>query len=315
MANKTGHHFYSNRSRVVLVYNAKGGVGKSSTTFNLAAAFARLGFHVTCLDMDSQQNLTLAFAQGLQKADSFTGTIKDYIDSNGSVSAKNILRTFTFCRTPGGKTGMKDFFYVTEESRYETIPAPENAGNVTRSCTMSLIPGDSEIGSCNLENLGIVRNLVAEISKDQPDDSIILIDCPPQLMPVMSPALFAGDYVLIPVTPTSDAIAGLPTVFKIINEVRSIGFDIKPLGFFINNLDAREITLKESAAGLREIFQNDNSGLYMFKTVVRHASSVERGRSIGQPVVVQEFMTNYYADITNLAFEVIDRINEIENGE
>lgn len=315
MAKNTGHHFQSNRPRTILTYNAKGGVGKSSTVFNLSAAFARLGFNVTCLDMDSQQNLTLAFAQGLQKEDLFSGTIKDYIDSNGSISAKELLRTFTFCRTPGGKTGMKDFFYVTEESQRETVTAPENAGSVTRSCTMSLIPGDSEIGSCNLENLGIVRSLVAEISEDAPLDSIILVDCPPQLMPVMSPALFAGDYVLIPVTPTSDAIAGLPTVFKIINEVRSIGFDIKPLGFFINNLDARETTLKESAAGLQEVFQNSDSELYMFKTVVRHASSVERGRSIGQPVVVQEFMTNYYVDITNLAFEVVDRINEIENGD
>lgn len=298
------------KTPIILSWNHKGGVGKSQIgTIGLGGALAKQGYRVIVIDADSQINASLYFQQGIGRLEPFTGTIRDYIDSNGSVSAKDIVRNFTFYRTPGFD-GQKDFFYVTEESASETIAAPQGAKPATRSLSMSLVPGDSEIGGANLENMGIMQQLVADLD-DGSGETIFIIDAPPQLMPIMNPALFCANYLITPVLPSNDSIYGIPTVLSVMQEVRQLGFDIQLLGIFINNYDKREAIPRELTAQLRESITGTDT--HLFRTCVFRSSLAERARSLGIiPAVAAGPLEGLNVDLWNLATEVVKRIEFLE---
>lgn len=289
----------------ILVWNFKGGAGKTSTTVGLASALNMLGYRVIVIDCDAQINSSLYFQQGIGRAQPFTGTLKDYIDGCGDVRAKDLLRTFTFCRTPG-YDGSKDFFFVTEESTEETIPAPDIDKAVTRQCTISLIPGDLNLGASDFSDLGTVKRMIEELTEDYDGKTIILCDCAPQLVPASNPVLFAGNRLLVPTLASNDSIYGIPTVLNIMNEVREAGVDLKLLGLFINNLDMREAVPKELAVQLRTAVQGTDT--YLFDAVVRHSASVEKARSLGIVPLVYEFGKDYQTDLVRLALETVNRL-------
>lgn len=298
------------RTPVILSWNHKGGVGKTQIgTIGLGGALAKQGYRVIVIDADSQINASLYFQQGVGRLEPFDGTLRDYIDSNGSVSANDILRTFTFCRTPGSDR-QKDFFYVTEKSKRGTVPAPEGAKPATRTLTMSLVPGDSEIGGANLENMGIMQQLIADLD-DGSGETIFILDAPPQLMPIMNPALFCANYLVTPVLASNDSIYGIPTVLSVMQEVRQVGFDIQLLGVFVNNYDKREAVPRELAAQLRASLKGTDT--HLFETAVRHSSLSERARSLGiVPQVADGPLADFNVDLWNLATEVVRRIEFLE---
>lgn len=65
-------------SQVIAIANQKGGVAKTTTTVNLAAALARQSEKVLCIDLDPQANLTMSL--GCQTPDELPYTIADVID-------------------------------------------------------------------------------------------------------------------------------------------------------------------------------------------------------------------------------------------
>lgn len=293
----------------ILMWNFKGGAGKTSITIGLASALNLLGYQVIVIDCDAQINSSLYFQQGIGRTQPFTGTLKDYIDGHGSVHAKDLLRTFTFCRTPG-YDGSKDYFFVTEESAAETIPAPEHEKAVTRRCTISLIPGDLNLGASDFSDLESVKRMIAELTEEYDGKTILLCDCAPQLVPASNPVLFAGNRLLVPTLASNDSIYGIPTVLNIMNEVREAGVDLKLLGLFINNLDMREAVPKELAAQLRAAVQGTDT--YLFESVIRHSASVEKARSLGIVPLVYEFGREYQMDLLHLAAEVVQRLAALE---
>lgn len=296
----------------ILVWNFKGGAGKTSTTIGLASALNVVGYRVIVIDCDAQINSSLYFQQGIGRAQPFTGTLKDYIDGCGSIHAKGLLRTFTFCRTPGSD-GAKDYFFVTEESSTETIPAPENVKAVTRQCTISLIPGDLNLGASDFSDLGTVKRMIGELTEDYDGKTIVLCDCAPQLVPASNPVLFAGNRLLVPTLASNDSIYGIPTVLNVMNEVREAGVDLKLLGLFINNLDMREAVPKELALQLRTAVQGTDT--YLFDTVVRHSASVEKARSLGIVPLVYELGKEYQIDLIRLATETVNRLITFDKEE
>lgn len=65
-------------SQVIAIVNQKGGVAKTTTTVNFAAALVQQGEKVLCIDLDPQANLTMSL--GCQTPDELQHTIADVID-------------------------------------------------------------------------------------------------------------------------------------------------------------------------------------------------------------------------------------------
>src|SRR5919107_4023880 len=75
------------RPRVIAFANQKGGVAKTTTTLNLAVAFAEKGFRVLCIDMDPQGNLTMS--QGIDP-DSLDASMYDVLVHH--ISIREVIR-------------------------------------------------------------------------------------------------------------------------------------------------------------------------------------------------------------------------------
>src|SRR6266571_429585 len=133
-------------SRLLAVANQKGGVGKTTTTINLAASLAKLGQRVLVVDMDPQANLTSGLGQKGKSSDA--GTIYDAL-------------------TPDEP--------LTDAAPF-TIPT-----NIDR---LTLLPADQNLTGAEIELVTLphreerLRQLLGS-TRDRYDD--ILIDCPPSL--------------------------------------------------------------------------------------------------------------------------------------
>src|SRR5437868_1514785 len=149
--------------RIVAVANQKGGVGKTTTTINLAASLALAGQHVLLVDVDPQANLTSGVGQKGKTAPA--GTIYDALT------------------TPERRTDPTPFIITTSVDR------------------LDLIPADRHLTGAEIEMVSLLHReerLRAFIGPARHAYDYIFIDCPPSLGLLTLNALVAADAVLIP---------------------------------------------------------------------------------------------------------------------
>tara|TARA_R110000772_G_scaffold186835_2_gene298031 strand:- start:5275 stop:6078 length:804 start_codon:yes stop_codon:yes gene_type:complete len=157
-------------TRIIAIANQKGGVGKTTTTVNLAASLARAGRNVLMVDLDPQGNATMG--SGIEKND-LECSVYDLLIDQASFS---------------------DVVTFAEDAGYEVLPAN---GDLTAAEVALLQSSDRE---------SILKKAFAE-DKEQFD--FILIDCPPSLNMLTVNALVAADSVLIPMQCEYYALEGL----------------------------------------------------------------------------------------------------------
>jgi cellulose biosynthesis protein BcsQ len=177
--------------KVLAVYHNKGGVGKTTTVINLAAALSKKGKKVLVIDLDSQANTT--FATGLVK---FQEEVHDSIKENyvyqlianrNDYSISEVARKSDFTNPP---------FYVIPSH----IDLMEHENEL-----MQQVPAPTRI----LKKLDEVRNQY----------DIVLIDTPPSLNLYARIALITSDYLLIPSDLKPFANEGLKNVRRFVNDV------------------------------------------------------------------------------------------------
>lgn len=167
--------------RVIAVANQKGGVGKTTTTINLAAAIGEKNKKVLLIDIDPQGNSTRGLGVDKQKLES------------------------TIYHMLLGEATFKEVVIRKQFKNLDIIPANVNLAGAE----VELIP---------LENSSFVlRNLLEEI-REQYD--FVFIDCPPSLSILTLNALSAADTVLVPIQCEFFALEGLSQLMYTINLVR-----------------------------------------------------------------------------------------------
>ncbi len=165
--------------RTIAVLNQKGGVGKTTTVANIAAALAMKGRRVVAVDLDPQAHLTIHFG-----VDS---------DSDGS--------------------GAYDVLTNSAEIKDTIINIRENLWLL--SANIDLVGAESELVSV-VGRETILREAIEPIRKDF---DYMLIDCPPSLGLLSLNALAAVDEVFIPVQPHFLALQGFGKLLQTVSLV------------------------------------------------------------------------------------------------
>jgi len=166
---------------VLSITNQKGGVGKTTTTINLASALAEKGKEVLIIDLDPQGNATTSL--GFNRGDQFISVYEVLMEGMDAKSA----------------------IFPTVQNRLSMLPANEN------------LPGAEVELADRPERAYLLKKALGAVNSFY---DYILIDCPPSLGILTINALTASDGVIIPMQPEFLALEGLSQLLKTIEIVR-----------------------------------------------------------------------------------------------
>ncbi len=170
-------------SRIIAVTNQKGGVGKTTTSINLAASLAEAGRAVLLIDIDAQGNATMG-----------VGVNKDDIELTG-------------CDVLLGDAAMDDAIIDLAEIGFSLLPS--NADMTA-----------AEVGLRQQQNGELALKTALEGMNRRFD--YVVIDCPPALSMLTVNALSACSGVLIPMQCEYYALEGLTALLDTVEKVRTV---------------------------------------------------------------------------------------------
>jgi chromosome partitioning protein len=203
-------------SRVFAITNQKGGVGKTTTAINLAAALAANDFRVLVIDSDPQGNATTGL-----------GVTKD-------TSRPSLYQVLL------ADVAAKDAIVETEFEGLHLISADKN-----------LVGANLEL--VDLPNREFrLRERIAAVRDEY---HFVLIDCPPALDLLTLNALIAADSVLVPIQCEFFALEGISELMDTIERIRQ-GFQhpLAVEGILLTLFDDRNNLTRQVAADLTEFF-------------------------------------------------------------
>ncbi|WP_427160677.1 AAA family ATPase [Aliinostoc sp. HNIBRCY26] len=185
--------------RIIAVYHNKGGVGKTTTVVNLAAAIRKKGKRVLVIDFDSQANTT--FATGLVKFDD-----EEFDD----IKESNVLQILQ----------SEELFPISEVARKSNFCDPEID---VVPAHIDLMKNETDLNALDGSRLILIEKL--EYVKSKYD--IVLIDTPPSLNLYARIALITADYLIIPSDLKPFANQGLVNVKEFIKGVNTFRKQIR----------------------------------------------------------------------------------------
>lgn len=255
-------------SHIVAVANQKGGVGKTTTTLNLAASLAVAGQRVLLIDVDPQGNLTSGVS------------LKGQATQAGTV--------YTALTQVEPLLDARPFILPTKTARLSLIPADRNL----TGAEIEMVPLDRRE-----ERL---RLLLQSIRADY---DYVFIDSPPSLGLLTLNALVAADAVLIPLHCEYYALEGLADLWGTIRRVRgalnpSLGIE----GVLFTMFDERTNLSQQVASEVRAFFKEK-----VYRTTIPRNVRLGEAPSHGMPVIEYDPRSRGAEAYVALAREVLER--------
>ncbi len=255
-------------AEIITVANRKGGVGKTTTTLNLAYSLKELGKKVFVIDLDPQANLTRCF--GIENANELTETIGHLLmaelEEEENYSAKE---------------------YILSYDGIDFIPS-----SIYLSVTETQMK--SETGSER------ILSSILEPMREQYD--YILIDTSPSLNILTINALCASDSVLITADTQLFAIVGISELLKTIQKIKKrVNPKLKVEGILLTMCDSRTNLSKILTQQVEEIYQKK---IKVFQTKI--PKTVKVGEAIYSGQSIKKYAKGSSVDIAydNLAKEI-----------
>lgn len=253
-------------TRIIAVANQKGGVGKTTTTVNLAASLAYLGNKVLLIDSDAQGNATSGL--GISKAD----VEKDIYD---------VLVN---------KLPLKEAILPSSRENLWVVPA-----------TIQLAGAEIEL-TTQPHREARLKQALEQLKEQDEQYDYIFIDCPPSLGHLTINAFTASDSVLIPVQCEYYALEGLSQLLNTFRLVQKhFNKDLKIEGVLLTMLDARTNLGFEVVEEVKKYFKEK-----VYDTIIPRNIRLSEAPSYGQSIVDYDIRSKGAEVYLQLAKEVLE---------
>jgi chromosome partitioning protein len=275
-------------AKIIAVTNQKGGVGKTTTAINLAAALAIAGRTVLLVDCDPQGNATSGIGKKGEHRDA--GTLYEAItqDDADKISAAD------------------DADNADQTQRANAFILP------TAIEGLSLIPANRELAGAEIELIAFEdreRRLQRLLDPLRDQFDFIVIDSPPSLGLLTLNALVAADRVLIPLHCEYFALEGLADLVGTMRRVRASlnpGLDIE--GVLLTMNDERTNLGQQVGRDVREFFKEK-----VYQTVIPRNVRLAEAPSHGLPAVTYDARSRGAEAYFSFANELLAKNNEERN--
>lgn len=256
--------------KIIAFVNQKGGVGKTTSSINLAASLGLLGKKTLLVDLDPQGNATTGV--GIVKSE-----VKD--------SVYELLTE---------KAEVKDVIIKTKFKNLYTIPASINLAGV-----------DMELMEMSRNNREFIAQL--QLKKALEDGTkifdYIILDCPPSLGLITTNALAASNSVIIPVQCEFFALEG---IMQLLNSIMIAQKKLNPElvieGVLLTMLDNRTNLGLEVVEEIKSYFKEK-----VYDTIIPRLVRLSEAPSHGKPIHAYDPKSRGTEAYLNLAKEVIER--------
>ena len=258
-------------AKIFCVANQKGGVGKTTTTVNLAAGLAKVGQRVLMVDLDPQGNATMG--SGVDKR----------------------------------KLGLSIYDVLLESSTVAEVRVTSSK-LVEAGCSYDILAANRELAGAEVELVDVERRerrlkqALAEVTQEY---DFILIDCPPSLSMLTLNGLCCAHGVIVPMQCEYFALEGLTDLVNTIKQVHAnLNKDLVIIGLLRVMFDPRITLQQQVSEQLKTHF-----GSKVFDTVIPRNVRLAEAPSYGVPGVVFDPASKGALAFVAFAQEMVARID------